>query len=54
MPKLCAATRPAAYLVVWRLEGGAYVKLVAVTGAAPGLPGAMVCDLFDYRGGGAG
>lgn len=54
VPKLCGATRPAAYLVMWRLDGGADMKLMAVTVAMPGLPGSIVCDAFDYRGGGAG
>lgn len=53
-PKLCGAPRPTAYLVMWRLEGGADMKLMAITGAAPGMPGAMVCTVLDYRAGGAG
>ncbi|MDZ4775565.1 MAG: hypothetical protein SGJ23_02140 [Alphaproteobacteria bacterium] len=52
--KLCGATRPTAYLVMWRLEDGADMKLMPITGAAPGMPGEMVCDVLDYRGGGAG
>lgn len=54
VPKLCGATRPAAYLVMWRLEGAADMKLMPITGAAPGMPGAIVCDVLDYRTGGAG
>lgn len=53
-PKLCGETRPTAYLVVWRLEGGADMKLLPVTGAAPGTSGSTACAVFDYRGGGAG
>lgn len=54
IPKLCGATRPTTYLVMWRLEGGSDMKLMPVTGAAPGMPGAVVCAVLDYRGGGAG